>query len=146
MTPRSFRRALASALAVFLVLALAAPESLGAGTPRRTAPRRAAQTPSAAALIAILPPWAAPLAGLWLKEGCSIDPDGRCLPRLTSGGGPSDAGCSIDPDGLCGKSGPARPSIREEGCSIDPSGCAGAAPTGDNGCSIDPSGHCAPGH
>ena len=35
------------------------------------------------------------LSGLWEKEGCIIDPHGRCAPVS------ADAGCTIDPSGAC---------------------------------------------
>lgn len=38
------------------------------------------------------------------KEGCHIDPDGRCVPRSLSELQPTiqtDTGCHIDPDGRC---------------------------------------------
>lgn len=49
------------------------------------------------------------LSGLWEKEGCIIDPNGRCAPV-------TDAGCLIDPDGQCA------PVIPDAGCIIDPNG------------------------
>ena len=50
------------------------------------------------------------LPGLWQKEGCIIDPNGRCAPA------PIDAGCTIDPDGRCA------PAAADAGCEIDPNG------------------------
>jgi hypothetical protein len=42
------------------------------------------------------------LRTVWTKEGCHIDPDGRCKPGMTS---PPPVqtkdGCNIDPDGRC---------------------------------------------
>ncbi len=39
------------------------------------------------------------LANRWTKEGCNIDPNGRCVsaPVRVS----RDEGCNIDPDGRC---------------------------------------------
>ncbi|HSK75315.1 MAG TPA: hypothetical protein VLQ45_02570 [Thermoanaerobaculia bacterium] len=37
------------------------------------------------------------LAGLWSKEGCRVDPLGRCEPVAPA----TDAGCRLDPLGLC---------------------------------------------
>jgi hypothetical protein len=83
------------------------------------------------------------LVNLWEKNGCAIDPHGRCLP----GAAPvqpdgADNGCGIDPWGHC-QVAPAK-----NGCMIDPHGrCLPvAAPvqpaSADNGCSIDPWGRC----
>jgi hypothetical protein len=45
------------------------------------------------------------LAALWAKEGCQIDPDGRCVPHsapaATVTTTQTDTGCQIDPDGRC---------------------------------------------
>jgi hypothetical protein len=41
---------------------------------------------------------------LWVKEGCSIDPHGRCITgAVTNSDAPaqSDHGCHIDPHGGC---------------------------------------------
>jgi hypothetical protein len=61
------------------------------------------------------------LGRAWTKEGCHIDPYGRCLtsPQTT------DAGCSIDPYGRC---------------------LPGTQDDTDAGCMIDPYGRCLPGH
>jgi hypothetical protein len=52
----------------------------------------------------------------WQKEGCMIDPWGRCIKGNTK------EGCGIDPLGHCGAS----------------------TPTADAGCTIDPLGGCRP--
>jgi hypothetical protein len=39
------------------------------------------------------------LIGAWTKEGCGLDPNGRCAPTSTDR---TDIGCGIDPDGRCG--------------------------------------------
>jgi hypothetical protein len=55
---------------------------------------------------------------LWgTKEGCGMDPDGRCLPA-------PKAGCGMDPNGQC---------------------LPAPQPTSDIGCGLDPSGQCKPG-
>jgi hypothetical protein len=78
------------------------------------------------------------LTSLWAKNGCQVDPNGRCLP------GPRHAannGCSADPDGRC----LARPShATDNGCSADPNGhCLPGRPQAvDNGCQVDPDGRC----
>jgi hypothetical protein len=42
------------------------------------------------------------LTGIWTKEGCNIDPNGRCLPSLViSPENSADTGCQIDPGGRC---------------------------------------------
>jgi hypothetical protein len=38
------------------------------------------------------------LQSVWEKEGCNIDPDGRCVKELTQ---TSKIGCNIDPNGRC---------------------------------------------
>ena len=60
------------------------------------------------------------LTRAWAKEGCHIDPYGRCLDasKVTKNG------CSVDPNGRC-----------EPDSQIMPK----------NGCSIDPYGRCLPG-
>lgn len=72
------------------------------------------------------------ITGGWVKEGCRIDPSGRCVTTL-----PTKTGCTIDPAGHCisapvihpagGAPGSQRrdrrPVLRtKEGCHIDPSG------------------------
>ncbi len=96
---------------------------------------------SAAAPLSSLWSW---LINLWEKNGCAIDPWGRCLsstaPAQPTG---ADNGCMIDPDGRC------RVAPTKNGCMIDPSGrcLPTAAPvepatSAGNGCSIDPGGRC----
>src|SRR5579864_6914995 len=36
------------------------------------------------------------MTGGWMKEGCMIDPDGRCVTSV-----PTKEGCNIDPFGRC---------------------------------------------
>lgn len=50
--------------------------------------------------------WGA-LVSVWGENGCSLDPDGRCVSQQGTGGGSgsgltADNGCSLDPDG-CAK-------------------------------------------
>ncbi|MGH7483976.1 MAG: hypothetical protein ACREMY_00045 [bacterium] len=59
------------------------------------------------------------LTRLWAKNGCEVDPNGRCLPASPQA---ADNGCSADPNGRC------LPRLSQE--------------AGDNGCSADPSGRC----
>lgn len=61
------------------------------------------------------------LAGVWTKEGCNIDPDGRCgSAPVAPSPLPIKEGCHIDPDGRCrfGSSS----SFTDAGCNIDPNG------------------------
>src|SRR4051794_24884950 len=51
------------------------------------------------------------MTGGWMKEGCQIDPSGRCVTAL-----PTKEGCNIDPNGRC----VTLPT--KEGCNIDPDG------------------------
>jgi hypothetical protein len=80
------------------------------------------------------------ISGGWMKEGCNIDPDGRCFIAL-----PTKEGCQIDPSGRCLSALPVK-----TGCQIDPSGrcISTSAPvsspldSADLGCQIDPGGRC----
>src|SRR4051812_21584432 len=78
------------------------------------------------------------ITGGWIKEGCQIDPGGRCVPPL-----PTKEGCNIDANGHCL---PAVPT--KTGCQIDPSGQCLPTPVSsplnslDLGCQIDPGGRC----
>jgi hypothetical protein len=58
------------------------------------------------------------LVSFWTKNGCSVDPNGSCLPTA-----PTKNGCQMDPNGRCLP--------------------AATATTLDNGCSLDPNGSCA---
>ena len=55
-----------------------------------------------------------------LKEGCKIDPDGRCY---LSAAQPlqTKEGCHIDPNGRC-RTSTAQPPPTKAGCHIDPDG------------------------
>lgn len=131
--PLAFR-----AIALLLVLAIlpwsAAAEPL----------QRAAQfhIGSAAAPLTSLWSW---LINLWEKNGCGLDPWGRCLPSTVPAQPTgTDNGCMIDPDGRC------RVTPAKNGCGLDPhGGCTSgtsAAPappaSPDNGCGLDPNGRC----
>lgn len=52
---------------------------------------------------------------LWGKNGCGIDPDGRCLPSVAP---PAENGCGLDPSGQCTPSA----SAPKNGCGLDPNG------------------------
>jgi hypothetical protein len=63
------------------------------------------------------PLWAL-FSSLWdTKEGCGMDPNGRCLET-------PKAGCGMDPNGQC---------------------LPAPQPTSDIGCGMDPDGRCTPG-
>lgn len=63
------------------------------------------------------------LSSLWLKGGCTIDPDGRCAPSAPAQG--TGGGCTVDPLGRCA------PGTQTQST--------------DTGCTMDPLGRCAPG-
>lgn len=78
------------------------------------------------------------LWSFFTKEGCGLDPGGRCLPPkegCTIDPSGAKEGCIIDPDGAKG------------GCVIDPNGKPACGPTpaaptsnADGGCGLDPDG------
>jgi hypothetical protein len=88
--------------------------------------------------------WSSATTWLWrlllgrVKEGCMIDPFGRCA---TDSVERIENGCLIDPNGRCVTD---AEQTTKEGCSIDPFGRCVPAPEGGgkNGCSIDPFGRC----
>ncbi|HET9212226.1 MAG TPA: hypothetical protein VFR03_17615, partial [Thermoanaerobaculia bacterium] len=58
--------------------------------------------------------------GGWMKIGCTIEPDGHCLPAL-----PTKTGATIEPDGqYAPTSAPVSNSLNSAdlGCQIDPGG------------------------
>ena len=79
------------------------------------------------------------MTGGWMKEGCNIDPSGRCVTPV-----PTKEGCNIDPFGRCL---PASAPVTQSGNSV--SGASGAhsrarrpaLPT-KIGCTIEPDGRC----
>jgi hypothetical protein len=95
-------------LAVFLLTPWVA-----AAEPRPGEHQRAAGT--TLDLLASL--WSA-LTAVWIDEGCTIDPNGRC------GGDRLDNGCTIDPFGRCGSQSttPESTENADAGCTIDPYG------------------------
>lgn len=99
-------------IGLLLILAVAAP--LTAAPIHSSDPVRFEAT----APLASLWGW---LSHVWAKNGCMIDPNGRCsLGTVPSG---ADNGCGIDPHGGCHP-------------------VASPLPTADNGCGIDPWGRC----
>jgi hypothetical protein len=82
--------------------------------PWASAAPRPGSTPPSSAFVGIGIPDVLSLAwrfitGGWIKEGCHIDPSGRCVTTL-----PTKEGCTIEPDGRCMPT--------KTGCHIDPSG------------------------
>lgn len=70
-----------------------------------------------------------PLSSLWVylsrlmtKEGCGIDPSGRCIPTPPPSTPTTDNGCGIDPHGCAVTSIFPKPAAQQSGCGIDPSG------------------------
>ena len=104
MTTRTSRAALAFLLATTLATAALPAASLFEGG-------------ASAARIPVLEPldFLERLLGVvsrWqVKNGCQMDPDGRCLPKN---------GCQMDPSGRCLPK--RRPVVRKNGCQMDPSG------------------------
>ena len=108
-----------SVVLLLLVLFVAAPFASAAASPDRTV-RSATGRSEAPALFSWLMSW---LTGVWEKNGCMIDPSGRCLQGTGAAPTPPAAGqnngCGIDPNGLCNP--PALPAA-DNGCGIDPHG------------------------
>jgi hypothetical protein len=122
MTRSTFPKVL---LAASLALLLSMPAFAAGHRTSRAAHRARISNPMTEALLQF---WSY-VAGALTKEGCGIDPSGRCITASSSGTSApvgSDAGCTIDPDGYC-----------------LPGGLAPASP--DAGCTIDPNGHCSSG-
>ena len=105
--------------AVILLLILAVATPLAAAPVQRSDQVRF----EAAAPLASLWSW---LANAWTKNGCLIDPNGRCLPGTGTAPAPpagADNGCGLDPNGRC-------------------SPAVSPLPAADNGCGLDPDGRC----
>ena len=107
MSNRNFRQ---SVVALVLVALLGAPLTASA------APRRAAGLLGERAVSSGLFTWLWEfLGGSWSKEGCMIDPFGRCVSDSLE----TEEGCRIDPNGRC----VTEPlPTNKEGCLIDPNG------------------------
>jgi hypothetical protein len=56
------------------------------------------------------------LGRLWAKEGCGLDPSGRCATSPVT----TDVGCGLDPSGACKPA--STPESLDVGCGLDPSG------------------------
>ena len=99
MTPSSFLRK----LTVLLLLAALCGAPWAAAAPRAHPAPPAPHTsgPGLGGLLAAV--WST-LTGHWGDNGCSLDPDGRCLGTAVSPlppAGALDNGCSLDPNGRC---------------------------------------------
>lgn len=107
---RAHRRLIAFAFAGLLTV----PAAWGR-SPQRRSPSPALSPVSV--LLSFLAGWGGVgLQGVWLKEGCLIEPNGRCAPD-TAGG------CMLGPNGACAPN-----------------------PAADAGYMLDPGGRCAPNH
>ncbi len=104
----SSRKASVVLVALFLATTAVSAEARSGARPRP------ARTVAANSMESFSGFWSV-LASFWTKNGCSVDPDGRCLPTKN--------GCSADPSGRCLP--------------------AATTTTLDNGCSADPNGSCA---
>lgn len=83
-----------------LLLSTLAATSWAAAGPRRESPR-ADETALSLVFDFVSRAWSR-LTGIQTKEGCDIDPNGRCLTGATPAPPPAaDEGCGIDPDGRC---------------------------------------------
>ncbi|HEV7507221.1 MAG TPA: hypothetical protein VGS07_20190 [Thermoanaerobaculia bacterium] len=92
MASASFRR---KTVLLLLLAVLVAPWASAAGRPAGLPGPGAVSAPAPLDLFGSA---LRLLTRLWSKEGCRIDPSGRCAPLSTP---TSDTGCRIDPDGLC---------------------------------------------
>lgn len=103
----SFRR---KTILLLLAAMLSAPWASAA--PSRSESPRPADAVEPAPLKLLSRAWML-LRSVWAKEGCGIDPFGRCIS--------TKEGCRIDPFGRC-LSGSAPELEADEGCNIDPFG------------------------
>ncbi len=105
MSNRNFRQ---SVVALVLVALLGAPLTSSA------APRRAGLLGERSVSSGLFTWLWESLGGVWAKNGCRIDPDGRCVTSSLE----TDEGCRIDPNGCC----ISVPQDTKNGCLIDPNG------------------------
>ncbi len=86
--------------AVALLLVLAVAPWSAAAEPFHRARHPNPSASSVAAPLSSLWSW---LISLWEKNGCMIDPDGRCLPGAlpVQPATSTDNGCGLDPWGRC---------------------------------------------
>jgi hypothetical protein len=107
----AFRRRLLT-LGVALMVAL--PLCAAASPEARSAQRAAITASGPSTLLSDL--WQR-LTGMWAEIGCTIDPNGHCIPQSQG-----YIGCTFDPDGHCISGPNATHSQSDIGCTIDPSG------------------------
>lgn len=85
--------------AVALLLALIVLPWSAAAEPPHRAGKPNPVGPSVAAPLSSLWSW---LTNFWAKNGCMIDPGGRCLPSAeATQPALTDNGCGLDPSGRC---------------------------------------------
>jgi hypothetical protein len=113
MTNVSIRRKI---LFLFLLIALVTTPWAAARSPQ-------SETPRAAHAVEDVPFfgnfWRF-LRSVWEKEGCNIDPNGRCVVEPTQ---TAKIGCNIDPNGHCVVEPAQTPPLQPKaGCNIDPWG------------------------
>lgn len=94
--PRLSRLALAFLLltAVFAPTTALTARSLPGAVPHLRAAEPSAATHAVARLWSFL-------ASLWSKNGCQVDPQGRCVPGTGSATPTAKNGCQVDPNGNC---------------------------------------------
>jgi hypothetical protein len=86
---------------LLLTLTLLASAAFAAGGPAGRHQQSAVAKPAPATLLSRA--WSL-LTALWDKEGCHIDPNGRCVTGPASAPvvpAQADSGCNIDPNGRC---------------------------------------------
>lgn len=105
-------RRLLSTLAVLAIAALPLPAA-GFPRPEPAVARFSVEAPGS--LFA----WLRGLLGLQEKNGCRVDPNGRCIPEPTA-----KNGCHADPNGYC-LTGATPGPVTENGCVVDPFGRCG---------------------
>jgi len=120
--PASFPRR--AVLALALVVALSLPSAMAASSLAAAGALPLRTLPAGSAALTLLWRWLAPW---WPGNGCSADPDGRCLGGATVPPVHPQEGCSADPSGRCVGGATAPPVRPQDGCSADPDGRCGAA-------------------
>jgi hypothetical protein len=85
--------------ALLLLTSLLALPWAATATPRPESPRRA-EAAASAFLDVLARAWSL-FTGVLNKEGCHIDPSGRCIPAEPPSTIQTDTGCHIDPNGRC---------------------------------------------
>ncbi len=116
-----------AAVLILLVLSLGISGAHAATVRSKVQPVESKTAPRSA--IERIEAWWNLFAVAWNKEGCRIDPWGRCVVNPATQAPTTHAGCGIDPLGLCVIS------LAKQTSSNT-----------DAGCRIDPLGQCLPGH